>query len=374
MSRTGIMSVSPGPARRSRGLELSINLTLIVVSVLVTLLAAEIALRLRHGTASLLDYRNLIADPARMPGRARTMVPDPLLGYAPRPGYHGIEDGKMVTFDGDGLRVHHRGDPPPEVTNPPILAVGDPYVMGLEAADNDTWPAGLERLLDHRVLNAGVRGYGIDQTVLRAEQLVPVYRPDLLLVGFIADDIGRAEHRVLWGVDKPYFDVVDGALALRNVPVKATERPVDPAPLDAMRRVLGHSYLADFVTEHLGLAAWWHRDQIARRERAHRDGLRVACLLMERLRQLHDAQGVRVVVVGQYSVMTWLQADVRRHEQQVTGEVLACARSAGLDTLDSYAAIAQAVQSKGVHAWYASRHMNGRGNHLMAELIAAHLK
>src|SRR5439155_5598788 len=58
-----------------------------------------------------------------------------------------------------------------------------------------------------RVVNAGVAGFGLDQTVLRAEQLVGMYRPEFVIVSFIADDIGRTEWARQVG-SKPYF-VID---------------------------------------------------------------------------------------------------------------------------------------------------------------------
>jgi lysophospholipase L1-like esterase len=366
-SEIAFMSLSR--VRRTHRLDVGLNLALILVSLLVALLAAEIGLRLRKGVTNLWDTRNLVADPARVPGLYQPMVVDPLLGYAPRPGYRGSDKGKTVSFDKNGLRVHGSSDRPSKLTDPPVLAVGDSYVMGVEVADDDTWPARLEERLDHRVLNAGVRGYGIDQSVLRAEQLVPMHHPDVVLVGFIADDIRRAEERVLWGIDKPYFDIADGELVLRNVPIR-TAQMWEPPPLDAARRVLGHSYVADFVMRRLGLAAWWHRDPRLRHERAHSHGMRVACLLMGRLRQLHDSYAARVIVIAQYSKTAWLESGSRRKEREITGQVIACAQQNGLQTLDTHDALAQAVRVDGVEAYYATTHMNARGNRFIADLIA----
>ena len=55
----------------------------------------------------------------------------------------------------------------------PILAVGDSYTYGEEVGENDSWPAQLQRIKNQRVLNAGVSGYGFDQSVLRAELTLP---------------------------------------------------------------------------------------------------------------------------------------------------------------------------------------------------------
>ena len=52
-----------------------------------------------------------------------------------------------------------------------LLATGDSFTYGAEAADADTWPARLQGLLHLRVANGGVPGYGLDQIVLRSERL-----------------------------------------------------------------------------------------------------------------------------------------------------------------------------------------------------------
>lgn len=47
---------------------------------------------------------------------------------------------------------------------------------GTAVGNDETWPADLERLTGRRVLYAGVRGYGLDQIVVRAERMVPELR------------------------------------------------------------------------------------------------------------------------------------------------------------------------------------------------------
>ena len=100
--------------------------------------------------------------------------------------------------------------------------MGDSFTFGEEVKDDETWPAHLQQLLGRRVLNAGVSGYGFDQIVLRAERIVPDIHPSAVVVGFIADDIVRTEMRRRWSAEKPYFDIQNGALVLRNVAGPAT--------------------------------------------------------------------------------------------------------------------------------------------------------
>jgi hypothetical protein len=105
------------------------------------------------------------------------------------------------TIDARGLRQN--GAPPRLDAGAPLLLVGDSFVFGDEVDDAGTLPAHLENILAAPVANAGVFGYGIDQSVLRAERLAPQLHPRAIVLGFIPDDIGRVNISVRTGVEKP---------------------------------------------------------------------------------------------------------------------------------------------------------------------------
>lgn len=345
---------------------------LLMASIVIGLLGAEIGLRITSAGGTLWEWRNYVSDQEQWEGRWRTMRPDPLLGYIPRDGYKGTDHGYFVhmTFGADGMRLH-RQDKPPGTLSPPILVVGDSYSMGAEVEDDESWPAYLQETLDRRVLSAGVPGYGIDQVVLRAEALVGKHKPELLIVGVIADDVERARMRILWGLPKPYFDIENGQLALRNVPLAEP----DPDPkLDPLRAVLGYSYLMDVAMRRLGHMAWWRRGQPSHVEPAHDQGTEVACLLMSRLAALRDAHNTKVVLVAQYSPQTWEAEHFRVKEASVVRAVAECARARGIDTIDTYAAVAAAVRARGIAGYYTGIHMNPAGNRLTTDLIVDWLK
>lgn len=364
----------PEPLPRSRVREALVGCAMMLASVLSVLLVSEIAVRALASGGEVFEWRNYASDPGQWEGRWKIMQPDPQLGYSPRPGYRGTDHGGggFFSFDADGLRNHHEDGPKPARESPPVLVVGDSYPMGVQVDDDAAWPALLQTMLDRRVLNGGVPGYGVDQFVLRAERLAPKFRPDVIVAGFIADDVRRTGMRILWGLQKPYFDVVDGALVPRNVPV----RP--PAPedseLDPLRAVLGYSFLADVAMRRLGLYRWWRRGQPSHVEPAHDRGAEVACLLMGRLKALGETTGARVLMVAQYTPQAWTDPAFLRYEVGVASALLACARAAGLATLDTRTEVEAAVRAKGVEAYYIGTHMSEAGNRLTAELIAKALK
>lgn len=349
--------------RRSR--ETLIGAALVCCSLLACVVALEAASRIVAQRASLWRYPNYITAYRTALGSGAPTQFDDRLGWVPRAGYKGTDhqEAVMYTVSADSLRLHNYDRPaPPE--DGTILAVGDSYTEGGEVADNASWPAQLERLTGKRVLNGGVGGYGIDQVVLRAEDLVARFRPAVLLVGFIADDVSRAELTRRSGAAKPFFTVEDGALSLRNVPVP----PPEPAGLDAVRRILGHSFLVDVVMRRLDLLDYWYAG-VTMEHRAHRDGEAIACLLMHRLAALKT----RTVLVVQYTPGAWQSEADRREQRRLVEHVTGCARAAALDTLDTFDDVQRVVAKDGVAPYYINWHMNEAGNALTAKLIAAHL-
>jgi hypothetical protein len=333
------------------------RLGLTIAAVVATLAVLELGLRAANGwlttwTNLVLDSRTVLAE--REHSR---FVDDPLLGYEPRPGYAAAG----VSFDDKGLR--RTGDGAAKDT---VLAVGDSYTYGDEVSDGETWPAHLQALTGRRVLNAGVSGYGFDQSVLRAEKLAAGRALSAIVVSFIADDVHRTEMSRLWGANKPYFDIAGGRLVLRNVPVPP--RPDPRTTLSIWQRVLGYSYLVDFVLRRLDLLHDWFGDHI--RVHDSGDGERIACLLTGRLAELRRISGARVLLLAQYDPVVWQDATFAAEQRRLTDGVLRCGRQAGLEVLDTFDALAKSPDPRKLYGLW---HMNDRGNALIAASVAAAL-
>jgi hypothetical protein len=340
--------------------EWALRIGLIVGAIVLTLGALEVGLRLSQG-ASIFYWPNFVLESRKVQTTRNESryVGDPTLGYVPRPGYSAAG----VTFDNAGFR---RSGEHSELGS--VLAVGDSFTLGEEVEDGHTWPAYLQGLLNRRVMNAGVSGYGLDQIVLRAERIVADKRPATVIVGFIADDVLRTEMRRRWSAEKPYFDIENGALVPRNIPVP----PLDPnTSIGFLQRILGYSFLLDFVLRRLDLTDHWHSDQA----RVHPPGTgeKISCLLMQRLAELKRRSGARVLVVAQYDPYVWRSASFAAEQRRLVGGVLDCSRQQGLEGLDTFDAVA-ANRGKGAPGTlYGEWHMNDAGNRLTAELIAGAL-
>lgn len=336
---------------------------LVLGSVLVTLLVLELGCRLWRGPSALLDWSNIILAErqATLNAGAGRLKHDSDLGFVLRPGY----SAEGVTYDLFG----HRLTPAPAGTvlaEPPVLVVGDSYAQGDEVSDGETWAALLQPLIGRRTVNAGVSGYGLDQTVLRAEQQVPEVKPAALVLVFIADDLRRSEMKRVWGAEKPYFEPAGETLTLRNVPVPPSPAPA--ASLDLWQRLFGWSVLVDTILRHKGWQYEWSIDHVRVLPRGA--GEAMVCPLLKRLAGL----GVPTLVVAEYDPYVWKNADYAREQRRLSRTVLDCARGAGLGTLDLFEAIDEGVARDGYAAMFRTSHPGPLGHRIAAERIAAALK
>lgn len=349
-----------------------VNAAIVISSVLLCFAAMEAVTRTVSPRASLWRFPNYIVEYRTALSSGMASQFDERLGWVPRANHAGRNqyDGTTYTTSAEGLRLHNYDGPGTASKGSPILAVGDSFTAGADVDDNATWPAHLERTTGRRVLNGGVASYGLDQTVLRAEDLVSRLNPETLLVSFIADDVSRTELRVRSGVAKPYFRVKGGALLLENVPVPPPTR--DAEHLDAVRRVLGFSLLVDVMMRRLDRLDYWYAG-ITMESRAHRDGEVVACGLMSRLAELSRTVAVRTIVVAQYSPDAWQSVAVQREQRRIVARVLDCAGLNGLESLDTFDDLDRVISREGTAPYFIGGHMRSAGNALVARIIAKHL-
>jgi hypothetical protein len=251
---------------------------------------------------------------------------DPVLGWAPQENY-ASDRYNTLAF---GIR---RNFCEKEIRRGGVLAVGDVFADGGTAvADVDTWPAYLERITGVPVLNAGVAGYATDQSVLRAEKLLPEAQPKTLVLGLLDEAIGRTSLSS-YGVSKPYF-TLDGGRLIYHPPRRLTaDEPPTPGWPGRVRGVLGYSAVLDVVLSHLA-PEYWHGQAGAGVVRAiENDPVGVTCALVERLKTRADAGGVRMLVLLQYA-----RASVAEKAEPDAGfkRIAACTTSLGIDVVDQF--------------------------------------
>ena len=319
------------------------------------------------------EARNYVAEQLSLLKSAYPTVYDADLGYIPEPSYSSSANpwSVQITTDDLGLRAIQ---PPPAIgpDSVAVLTVGDSFTFGGEVSDSETWPARLSELLAAPVGNAGVFGYGLDQSVLLAERLAPLLSPWAIVVAFKYEDILRTELVQRAGVEKPYFELVEGQLQLRNSPPQKFHPRI--AQLGVLRTVTGYSYLADFAMRGFGLTDWWYAGGLTE-VRAHQDGPSVACLLMRRLKALEAATGARVLVMAQYVARAFTDPSSPATETELTGsrQLLDCAETQGLATIDTYDAWAELAardQSAFLSRMFLRSHLSPAGNQAVADAVA----
>ena len=170
----------------------------------------------------------------------------PTRGWALRPNLRDVPafGGKTLSSNSRGLRGarEYALDKPPGLNR--IVVLGDSFTFGEDVGDDEAWPRRLEELMPGtEVLNLGVHGYGHDQMLLYLREEGLKYHPDVVVVGFLPDDM---ERNVVAFRDyaKPRFVLQGGRLALRNVPVPSPDdvlarEPYRPKLLDLLSMLRG---------------------------------------------------------------------------------------------------------------------------------------
>jgi len=170
-------------------------------------------------------------------------VHHPTRGWALRPGLQPTAafGDKTVSSNSHGVRgAAERGySKPAGVTR--IVTLGDSFTFGEDVGDDETWSQQLERSLPGtEVLNLGVHGYAHDQMLLYLQEEGIRYHPDLVLLGFMGDDMERNLLRFR-DFAKPRFVLQPGGgLQLSGTPV--------PTPEEVLAHEIYRSKFGDLLT------------------------------------------------------------------------------------------------------------------------------
>ena len=152
--------------------------------------------------------------------RYKATVASNLLGWDNPAGVQRLANclGQQITYSYDAARNRRHGLRSPQ--DAIVVMTGDSYTQGADVADDDTYPAALERELDVGVANLGVGGYGPEQALLKLESLIDRFpRARVAVLSIPSEDTPRMmnsfrpvlhrETGILFGF-KPYLR--DGVL------------------------------------------------------------------------------------------------------------------------------------------------------------------
>lgn len=200
------------------------KIILVMVTLIFTLLVVEIGLRFYYfGGLSVVNKTPDINFIGYHDQLGWSNIPNKE-GYFsdPKEGFKGY-----VKFDQNGVRINDNNF---DTNGKAILIVGDSVTAGLEVDNNETYASVLERLFfengcDYRVYNAGVRGYGTDQSFWNMERLIDIVNPEYVIYMFTSNDL--QDNRTIKQSNridgKPAF-IYDGQeLSVTNRPVEKLE-------------------------------------------------------------------------------------------------------------------------------------------------------
>lgn len=112
-----------------------------------------------------------------------------------------------------------------------IAVLGDSFTFGIGVDNNKTFSKILEEKSGCEVLNMGVSGYSPSQYLLGLEKKGLKYNPDAVIVSIYTGndiyDTGLAQKTTGLRRNKPYFNLEDGKLILKGVPVPKKEEFFD---------------------------------------------------------------------------------------------------------------------------------------------------
>ena len=150
--------------------------------------------------------------PARWSGAAYR--PDDRYGHFPNEGalaHHMLGTGERipVRFDANGFRVPVNPRAPDSSKSSRILFLGDSFTHGYGVPADETFAHLTAENLGASEMNAGGSGWGLSQMVLRAREVIPASRPDLVVAQYsswLASRSTRYYRHSVWGLSpQPFF-------------------------------------------------------------------------------------------------------------------------------------------------------------------------
>ena len=350
-------SISDAPTRGKRRV---FALLTVLLAVLVVLVGAELVLRWRYrkieritGVAQWISESGG-RDAFRSNGETYPRV----LGWTSLPGLRGDALFPFkLTINNQGLRATRDYAPSPASGITRIAVFGDSCVWGQWVDNDQTVPAFLETCLPGtEALNFGENSYGFGQMMLRLEQQGVGFNPDhAVFVVMLPSDVVR-DRTDLYTHPKPYFDVDDAGLAVRNVPVPtATHQPW----------IFRHCFLAAILFGRLP-------DTLDRPVQAD-ETIEVSRLILARVRATCEKHDIGLTVVTM-PVARGIN-DVRRNAPYapVYGMMRQAFEETGVDLLDLYGPLERGYLAHGGEWLAPDGHWNAPANRQIARWIADHL-
>ena len=343
------------------------NALVAVVSLLVALILCEAAFRIVKGVSPFdsSNFRNTNVTRINLSDASRY---DERLGWALK------DDLRYPTFTTTKLGLRRSAAKQSDLRPGHVLVVGSSFAAGAEVSDAETFPALLEGKLGRPVENGAAGGYGFDQIVLRAEQLIPAIKPEILVIEIMDGSLKWLSYSHLTR-PKPYFTLEKSDLVAHHQPVPYEVSRDDP--YDRVKSIAGYSLIVDRVMAALDPDTWYGAGE-KMSFRIQNDPVDIACALLQRLKVKLDQSKTRPLMITNTGSSDVLDADAPPRQVTMVEE---CANALGYQIVSAFGPIRKIfvndpkgfdklwVITKGIRG-----HMSKDGNALVAELIEQALK
>ena len=161
--------------------------------------------------------------------------------------------GYLIRVNSLGFRSTREFKATKSVGTKRVLVFGDSFTSGDGVPNEKRYTDVLEDLIPGlEIYNFAVSGTGTDQQYLTYREFAGGFDHDLLVLSILVDNIRRLKSSYRPYIDegaaitvypKPYFELVENQLALRNVPVRRlsmAQSMLSPEESQAFRRLKGH--------------------------------------------------------------------------------------------------------------------------------------
>lgn len=312
-------------------------------------------------------------------------VSDELLGWTVGPNR---TSGKGLYFSSrEGLR-----SPKPGIafadrsTSCRIALVGDSYTFGQDVRFEDSWGYRLELALGEQcqVLNFAVSGYGVDQAYLRYMRDVRPWHPNVVIFGFINEDVMRTmsvyafllwpEGYMPWA--KPRFVLAGEQLSILNAPLPNpdeifSKRSIRELPYISYDRAYRTRYWRYIPPSYLlrFLLSWYLLPSTPNEQTSNRTMKSINTMIFRSFFQAATSEGSIPMVVYLPSPDDFHAAN------NYTPVGITIVRDAGLEPIDLTTCVSQITFTERFASAYG--HYSSRANALVAscllEILTTHL-
>lgn len=272
-----------------------------------------------------------------------------------------------------------------------VLCFGESFTFGAEVGDGEDWPSQLEELEPRlEVWNFGVNAWGTDQALLRFRELAPDLGADVILMGFLTENVCRNVNRFrqvyqprdALALAKPRFILSGEDLVLVPLPFESEAEFLQTAVRGQLRDVLAeHEYwLGD---DPFPAGSNMARALAARRAAKRRNPLlllsdpngepyRVSSELIVTFHGEATALGARAVGTIVFHPRTDHEYYESHDSDQLWSGFVSGLTGRGVQVIETFEAISE-LREAGATG-YELVHHDTEGNAAIASLVLAHLR